>query len=94
MDKLLRETFMSNYSSLQNQSLSSTIDINVNTSSMLSSGQNFKIVEKKRKVFYFSKYTIDTSEIFMIAKTIKTLKENVFKILLDAMRYCAAGISS
>ncbi len=53
--------------------------------------QNYKIVEKKRKVFYFSKYTIETPELFQIAKTIKTIKENLFKTLLDAMKYCVTG---
>jgi len=48
---------------------------------------NYKIIEKKSKVFYFSKYTIDTNEIFEIAKAIKTIKENLFRTLLDAMKY-------
>jgi hypothetical protein len=56
--------------------------------SQTTGNHNFKIVEKKRKVFYFSKYSLETSEILSIAISIKTLKENIFKTLLDAMKYC------
>jgi len=54
----------------------------------------YELIKHKRKAFYFSKYTIDTNEIFLIFKTIKTIKESLFKTLLDAMKYCCLGITS
>ena len=62
-----------------------------NDSMFLSNPQNYKIVEKKRKVFYFSKFTIDANEIFQIAKAIKAIKQNLFRTLIDAMKYCTSG---
>jgi len=54
--------------------------------------ENYQLIEKKRKIFYFSKFSIDIDEFFLIYQTVKEVKENVFKNMLDCLKYCAKGI--
>jgi hypothetical protein len=54
-------------------------------------GENYQLVETKRKIYYYSKYSLEINEFFEIYTMVKTIKENIFKNLLDAMKYCAKG---
>ena len=40
---------------------------------------SFSFVEKEKNIFYFSKFSMDIYEFFMIHEFIKKLKENIFK---------------
>jgi hypothetical protein len=53
--------------------------------------ENYQIIEKKRKIFYFSKFSLDLNEFYQIYTFVKTIKENLFKNLLDTMKYCSKG---
>lgn len=53
--------------------------------------ENYQLVEKKRKIFYFSKFSLDIDEFLFIYQTVKKLKEAVFKNMLECLKFCAKG---
>jgi len=57
----------------------------------LNNGENYHLVETKRQIYYFSKFSLELNEFIEIHTMVKNLKENVFKNLLDPMKYCAKG---
>lgn len=57
----------------------------------MNTNENYQLIEKKRKIYYFSKFSLDVDEFFLIYQTIKGIKENVFKNILDCLKYCAKG---
>jgi hypothetical protein len=61
------------------------------SNSPLKEHDNVKLVERKRKIFYFSKFTLDIYEILFIYQTIRSIKENVLKHMIDSIKYCAKG---
>jgi hypothetical protein len=54
--------------------------------------ENCHFIEKKRKIYYFSKFSLDVDEFYLIFQTVKRIKENVFKNILDCLKYCAKCI--
>jgi len=53
--------------------------------------ENYQLIEKKRKIYYFSKFSLNVDEFFQIYQTIKKIKESVFKNMLDCFKFCAKG---
>ncbi len=53
--------------------------------------ENYQLVEKKRKVYYFSKFSFNVDEFFQIYQTVKKVKENVFKNMIEYLKFCAKG---
>ena len=53
---------------------------------------SFSFVEKEKNIFYFSKFSIDISEFFLIHDFIKKLKENIFKENMEQFKYCVKNI--
>ena len=53
---------------------------------------SFSIVEKEKNIFYFSKFSMDIYEFFMIHEFIKKLKENIFKENMEQFKYCVNNI--
>ena len=53
---------------------------------------SFSFVEKEKNIFYFSKFSLDISEFFLIHDFIKTLKENIFKENMEQFKYCVKNI--
>ena len=49
---------------------------------------SFSVEEKKIKIFYFSKFSIVLSEFYQIYTFVKTLKENIFKTLIEQFKFC------
>ena len=49
---------------------------------------SFTVEEKKTKIFYFSKFSIVITEFYQIYKFVKTLKENIFKALIEQFKFC------
>jgi len=57
----------------------------------INSSENYKLVETKRKIFYYSKFSLETIEFYEIYSMVKSVKENVFKNLLDSIKYSTQG---
>ncbi len=57
----------------------------------INGGENYQLVEKKRKIYYFSKFSLEINEFYEIFNMVKTLKENILKNLMDTLKYCARG---
>jgi len=57
----------------------------------ITTNENYQLVETKRKIFYFSKFSLDIDDFYQIYLFVKQLKENIFRNLLDTMKYCAKG---
>ena len=53
---------------------------------------SFTVEEKKTKIFYFSKFSIVVSEFNQIYTFVKTLKENIFKTLIEQFKFCVKGL--
>ena len=53
---------------------------------------SFSFVEKEKNIFYFSKFSLDISEFFLIHEFIKKLKENIFKENMEQFKYCIKNI--
>ena len=53
--------------------------------------ENIQLIETKRKIFYFSKFSLDINEIHSIYKTIRSIKENILKNMIDSIKYCGNG---
>ena len=53
---------------------------------------SFSFVEKEKNIFYFSKFSLDISEFFIIHEFIKKLKENIFKENMEQFKYCVNNI--
>ena len=53
---------------------------------------SFSFVEKEKNIFYFSKFSLDISEFYLIHEFVKTLKENIFKQNIEQFRYCLKNI--
>ena len=47
---------------------------------------DYKIVEQQKKIFYFSKFTIDYHEFYQIYIFVQKIKENVFQLMLENFR--------
>jgi len=53
---------------------------------------SFTVIEKQNKIFYFSKFSLVLSEFFQIYSFVKTLKENIFRSLIEQFKYCVKNI--
>ena len=53
---------------------------------------NFQIVEKQKNIFYFSKFTLEVNEFYEIHKFVQTLKENIFRSLIEQFKYCVKNL--
>ena len=53
---------------------------------------SFSVEEKKTKIFYFSKFSIVVSEFYQIYTFVKTLKENIFKKLIEQFKFCVKDL--
>ena len=53
---------------------------------------SFSVEEKKTKIFYFSKFSIVVSEFYQIYTFVKTLKENIFKTLIEQFKFCVKDL--
>ena len=53
---------------------------------------SFRFEEKEKNIVYFSKFSLDISEFYLIHEFVKTLKENIFKKNLEQFRYCLKNI--
>jgi len=54
--------------------------------------ENFQLVEKKRKIYYFSKFSLDIDEFIIIYEMIKNIKENVSRNLFENIKICIQGM--
>ena len=57
----------------------------------LNTSENYHLVETKRKIYYFSKFSLELNEFMEIYSMVKLVKENIFKNLLDTLKYCTKG---
>jgi len=48
---------------------------------------NVKLIERNRRIFYFSEFTLNVDEMLTIIDRINHIKENTFKMLLESMRF-------
>ena len=55
---------------------------------------SFSVEEKKNKIFYFSKFSVEVSEFYQIYTFVKTLKENIFKTLIEQFKFCVKELIS
>jgi len=55
------------------------------------SNENVKIVEKNKRIFYFSDFTLNIDEMLGIIERINLIKEFTFKTLLETMNYICKG---
>ena len=53
---------------------------------------SFTVIEKQNKIFYFSKFSLVLSEFYQIYSFVKTLKENIFRSLIEQFKYCVKNI--
>ena len=53
---------------------------------------SFTVVEKQNKMFYFSKFSLVLSEFYQIYNFVKTLKENIFRTLIEQFKYCIRSL--
>ncbi len=53
---------------------------------------SFSFVEKEKNIFYFSKFSLDISDFYLIHEFVKTLKENIFEKNIEQFRYCLQNI--
>ena len=53
---------------------------------------SFTVIEKQNKIFYFSKFSLVLSEFFQIYSFVKTLKENIFRSVIEQFKYCVKNI--
>ena len=47
-----------------------------------------QLVETQRKIYYFSRFTLDADEFMKVYQMTKLVKENTFKSLIDTMKFC------
>ena len=53
---------------------------------------SFSFVEKEKNIFYFSKFSMDIYEFFIIHEFINKLKENIFKENMEQFKYCVNNV--
>ncbi len=53
---------------------------------------SFRFVENEKNIFYFSKFSLDISEFFLIHDFVKNLKENIFKKNIEQFKYCVKNL--
>ncbi len=70
------------------EKLNKCVDFFKNT---INQAETYQLVETKRKIYYFSKFSLEIKEFSHIHKMVKTVKENIFKNMLDTMKYCVKG---
>ena len=58
----------------------------------INGGENYHLIETKRKIYYFSRFSLELNEFVEIYSNVKTVKENIFKNMIDTIKYCAKGI--
>lgn len=47
---------------------------------------NYKIIEQQQKIFYFSKFTIDIEEFYLIYYFVHKIKKNVYNLIYDVLK--------
>ena len=57
----------------------------------INQAESYQLIETKRKIYYYSKFSLEVKEFSHIHKMVKTLKENIFKNMLETMKYCVKG---
>ena len=77
MEKFFRENLTKCFSFLKNP---------------VTSKENYQLVETKRKIYYFSNFSLDIDEFIGIYNMISTIKENVSKNMLNTIMVCIQGI--
>ena len=55
------------------------------------SEENYQLIETKRKIYYFSKFSLDIDEFLNIYNLIRTIKDNVSKNMLENIKICIKG---
>ena len=60
-------------------------------SNLQNDSNDYKLVERKRKIFYFSKFSLELNELLLIFRTMRTIKENILKNLIDSIKFCCRG---
>jgi hypothetical protein len=49
--------------------------------------QKYELIENKKKIYYFSKFSLNIEEFYLIFQSIKQIKENLFKNILENLKY-------
>jgi hypothetical protein len=57
----------------------------------ITSEQNYQLIETQRKIYYFSKFSLDLNESIKIYELTKNFKESLFRNMLELMKYCCKG---
>ena len=47
---------------------------------------SFSFVESEKNIFYFSKFSLDISEFYLIHEFVKTLKQNIYKKNIEQLK--------
>ena len=55
---------------------------------------SYKLIETNNKLIYFSSFNLEIKEFEIVYNFVKTIKENLFKKLLDATKYVVKDIIS
>ena len=55
---------------------------------------NYKIIEQQQKIFYFSKFTIDIEEFYLIYCFVHKIKKNVYNLIYDVLKICVSNYIS
>ena len=55
---------------------------------------NYKIIEQQQKIFYFSKFTIDIEEFYLIYCFVHKIKKNVYNLIYDLLKICVTNYIS
>lgn len=77
MEKFFREKFATCFNSLNKNN---------------NAKENYKLIETQRKIYYFSKFSLDMEEFIKIYYMVKTIKTNVSKNMLEEIKVCINGI--
>jgi hypothetical protein len=57
----------------------------------ITQNENYQLIETQRQIYYFSRFSLDVDEFMKIYEITRKVKENVFKSLIDNMKYCCKG---
>ncbi len=55
---------------------------------------SYKLIETNNKLIYFSSFNLEIKEFEIVYNFVKTIKENLFRKLLDATKYIVKDIIS
>jgi len=90
MDAFLKDKITNCYKYIKDKIIPENPDLNLQSSN-IKTEDNLRLIERNKRIFYFSDFTLNVDEMLAIIDRINIIKECTFKKLLESMTFICKG---